>query len=300
MNTQPSIRPIASAGILTEGPRNPPPNSLLPMPSWVDYWATSDVTIGPWCKVVRKGYRCETWQLIEDWARLGPVAGERLFLPIPMRRLGELLDYAEIIVKDLDEAQMDDDEVWQESLHALHCLMDPEQAFRPRGFPDTVRLFLYPKPIRIALVACGKSKEAGPVPASRLYKGYGVRQGLAEGIFRCGRSHTYVLSAEHHLVPLERELVAYEKTLKGATKEAKERWATSVFTQLWARYSVEKAEVHLFAGKDYYEALLPLLPKGWRVVNVLEGLSQGKRNKELKRLRAEREHILTPSKEALP
>jgi hypothetical protein len=135
-------------------------------------------------------------------------------------------------------------------------------------------------PVRVALVACVKSKQPSPAPAKDLYTSTLFRgmRAFAEA----NADAWYILSAEHGLLDPDQVTAPYERTLNKMGKAARQEWAARVQRQL-AAVLPARAEVIILAGERYREGLVPLLEsRGYGVSIPLQGLPFGR---QLQRLR---------------
>lgn len=141
--------------------------------------------------------------------------------------------------------------------------------------------------LRVALVACGKSKLAYPAPARDLYTG---------SLFRAARAHVeregydawYILSARHYLVAPQTILAPYEAALTNAPDEYLHTWAhrvdgafrcTDPGYGVWTQQGGDLT-VDIFAGKVYVDPLLALPARWaemWTVNLPHEGMQIGER-----------------------
>ncbi|MCP3065311.1 hypothetical protein LXT21_41720 [Myxococcus sp. K38C18041901] len=140
-------------------------------------------------------------------------------------------------------------------------------------------------PLRIGLVGCGKAKLAHAAPACQLYTGSLFRGALQVASARCG-VNVMVLSAKHGLVPLDVCMEPYELSLLRLTRCQREAWGELVMNELEWRFEVPEAELLVFAGAPYVDALRSRLPVGWTLVEPLAGLQIGERLAWLARERA--------------
>lgn len=131
----------------------------------------------------------------------------------------------------------------------------------------------------IGLVSCVKSKRDEPAPPRDLYT-----SDYFQKMRRYAEAHHdewYVLSAEYGLLDPDGEPIEpYDKTLRDATAAEKRDWAERVNAQLEEAgiYDGEPVLV-IHAGRDYYEALLPLFEsRGLSVEIPTEGLGIGEKN----------------------
>jgi len=114
--------------------------------------------------------------------------------------------------------------------------------------------------IRIVLISCVKTKLPVPARARDLYKSTLFKHCLkyAEQI---EPDSVYVLSAEYGLVPLDRIIAPYEKTLNKIPIRERKEWAKKVLRQLESVCSLDETEFIFLAGIKYREFLLPWMPR---------------------------------------
>ena len=132
----------------------------------------------------------------------------------------------------------------------------------------------------IVLISCVKKKKDtpnGPIPALELYDSTLFKESLryAKDVLNVGHDRIYILSAEHHLLPLHQHILKYEKTLNNATAKEREAWADKVWQQLSTRFPANTKYI-ILAGKKYYDKLI----RKDRISNYelpLKGMPMGKR-----------------------
>ena len=109
----------------------------------------------------------------------------------------------------------------------------------------------------------------------------------------------FIISALHHLLPLDKEVEPYDVTLATVPKKAREKkpnlkilttpekkeWGKRVVEQLKSESDLEKDEFIILAGKEY---LKPIQKELKKIITPLEGVSQGKRIPTLNRLISEK------------
>lgn len=119
----------------------------------------------------------------------------------------------------------------------------------------------------VVLVTCAKNKKHDGFHKARdLYTGTYYSKCMEYADF-LGHP-TYILSAKHHLLPLDKEIEWYDKYLPGLTDDEQEEWAMTVATELRKRYDVENTAFIILAGSTYSKYLKQLLP---HVETPLEG-----------------------------
>lgn len=106
--------------------------------------------------------------------------------------------------------------------------------------------------MKVALISCGKAKREGSWPAKDLYTSSRFRKciKLAERDFDA----YFILSALHGLVRPETKIENYNVTMKDLSKEDALNWAWKVTGEI-NKQVPKSAELHLFAGKAYFNGL---------------------------------------------
>lgn len=129
---------------------------------------------------------------------------------------------------------------------------------------------------RVGLVGCVKSKLDEPAPARELYISPLFRGRRARVETTCDR--WYVLSALHGMVDPEQVLDPYDRTLVGAPRDERRRWANQVLEQFDALFEdASSLMVEVHAGAAYLDHGLVdgLFDRGAEVVNPVAGLTMG-------------------------
>lgn len=131
---------------------------------------------------------------------------------------------------------------------------------------------------RIVLISCVSSKLPSKAKAKNLYISPLFRYNLKYSKL-LNPDKTFILSAEHGLLDLKKEIEPYNKTLnKMPSKEVKE-WADNVIHQLKKISDLKKDEFIFLAGENYRKYLIPHI-KHYKI--PLKGLGIGKQLKFLK------------------
>ena len=133
--------------------------------------------------------------------------------------------------------------------------------------------------MRIGLVSCVKTKLDHAAPAEDLYTS-ALFRGARHAVERsCDR--WYILSALHGLVPPDRVLEPYEKTLSTASVAERRAWAERVLGELTEELgpSMREAifEIHAGAAYEGFGLSAGLRRSGATVELPLTGLRQGER-----------------------
>jgi len=135
---------------------------------------------------------------------------------------------------------------------------------------------------RVALVSCVKKKRDAAAPACDLYLSQ-----LFRGLRHYAETHAnvwYILSAEYGVLPPEKVIEPYERTLNKMPKRERLAWAEKVQEQLLDLLPAG-AEVILLAGQRYRADIEPFLrDRGYSVCVPLEGLQIGKQLQRLKQV----------------
>ncbi len=130
---------------------------------------------------------------------------------------------------------------------------------------------------KIILISCVKKKLNQKAKTKELYI-----SSLFKKSFKYAQllkpDNIFILSAKYGLLDLDKEIEPYEETLNNKSPNEIRNWAIKVIVQLKERLNLNKDEVIIFAGKNYYKFLLPYI-KNYRL--PLEGLSLGNRMKFL-------------------
>ena len=85
---------------------------------------------------------------------------------------------------------------------------------------------------KIVLLSCTKSKLDHRAPAQELYSASPMFKKTLEYGKSLQPDKMFILSAKHHLVPLNKELDPYDKTLKEMPADEKEKWGDETVKQM--------------------------------------------------------------------
>ena len=133
----------------------------------------------------------------------------------------------------------------------------------------------------IVLLSCTKSKLDHKAPAQELYSASPTFQKTLEYGKSLKPDSMYILSAKHFLVPLNKELTPYDKTLKEMPKEEKKAWGEEVIKQMKSKgINPEKNKFIFLTGTEYMKPLLDYIPQS-NIETPLEGKRMGERMKWL-------------------
>lgn len=134
---------------------------------------------------------------------------------------------------------------------------------------------------KIVLLSCTKSKLSKPAPAQELYSASPMFQKTLEYGKALKPNKIYILSAKHHLVPLQKELTPYDKTLKEMPKDEKEKWGEETIKQMRsAGINPEKNQFIFLTSSEYMKPFLKYIPED-NIEKPMEGKRFGERLKWL-------------------
>lgn len=89
---------------------------------------------------------------------------------------------------------------------------------------------------------------------------------------RLDSPNTYILSAKHHLLPLDKEIDPYNETLLDFSADEKKAWADIVVEQMKKAGINFNAKTYFFAGENYIEYLRDYFPNRVEMFSDLGGL----------------------------
>jgi hypothetical protein len=91
----------------------------------------------------------------------------------------------------------------------------------------------------------------------------------------------FILSAKHHLVPLNKELEPYDKTLKEMPADEKEKWGDETVKQMKSHgLNLNKDKFIFLTGSEYMKPLTKYIPDS-NIEKPMEGRRMGERLKWL-------------------
>jgi hypothetical protein len=147
----------------------------------------------------------------------------------------------------------------------------------------------------IVILSCTKSKLDKPSQAQDLYSASPMFKKTLEYGKSLKPDKMYILSAKHFLVPLNKVLAPYDKTLKEMPKDEKDAWGEKVISQMKSSgISLEKDKFVFLTGSEYMKPLLKYIPEG-NIEKPMEGRRMGERlqwlNSQIKKLHEVAKHI---------
>ena len=105
---------------------------------------------------------------------------------------------------------------------------------------------------RIVLLSCTKAKLDKPSPAQELYSPSPMFQKTKAYGESLKPDKTFILSAKHHLTPMDKQLEPYDMTLKDMKKDDKTKWGETVISQMKEKGIDPQKDTFIFlAGSDY-------------------------------------------------
>jgi len=140
----------------------------------------------------------------------------------------------------------------------------------------------------IVLLSCTKSKTPHPAPAQELYSASPMFEKTLEYGKSLKPDKMFILSAKHHLVPLNKILKPYDLTLKDFSKQEKEEWGEETSREMRQKgLNFEKDRFIFLAGNEYIKPLLKYIPQS-NIETPMAGKRFGERlkwlNKQLNRI----------------
>lgn len=114
----------------------------------------------------------------------------------------------------------------------------------------------------IVLISCGAKKAEKETKAEDLYISPLFKKSLVYAKTLTTTDNIYILSAKHHLLPLDKVIAPYDVSLqKDVTgKEDRAKWGTKVIEELKKVANVEEDKFIILAGKNYVAPIENSLP----------------------------------------
>ena len=111
-------------------------------------------------------------------------------------------------------------------------------------------------PKKIVLLACVATKLPKPAPAKLLYNSPLFKGSLAYAE-SLDPDDIVILSAKHYVVPLDKIIAPYDKTLLNMPSEEVREWAVQVLKILADKYDLENDHFIILAGDKYRKYIVP-------------------------------------------
>lgn len=155
------------------------------------------------------------------------------------------------------------------------------------------RLTQLDRPVRVALVGCGKAKATVSGPARTLYVGQLFKTSLRFALRTC--DVTFVLSALHGLIDPDTELDPYNFTMADLRDRERMVWGERAVQSLRAELPHLPLDITGLAGAAYLGPLHGTLKyRGLTMSEPLSGLGIGQRLAWLKQARSIPPSVLAP------
>jgi len=130
---------------------------------------------------------------------------------------------------------------------------------------------------RIVLISCVSKKLSHTSKARELYISplFKLNLKYAEQLVP---DEVFILSAQYGLLPLDKQVEPYEKTLNNMRSKEIKEWAITVLKQIENIYDLSETEFTFLAGEKYRKFLLPQMKhiqiplKGLRIGQQLQKL----------------------------
>lgn len=132
----------------------------------------------------------------------------------------------------------------------------------------------------VALIACSSKKLDEPAPARDLYQSALFRKSLSYVQEVLEPDCAFVLSAKHHLLPLDQVIEPYDVTLNEMSAAEIRDWSSRVLAELEKETDTEEDRFTFLAGQTYRRYLVPELVntevpmEGLRIGEQLQFLSE--------------------------
>ncbi len=128
------------------------------------------------------------------------------------------------------------------------------------------------QPQKIVLISCVSKKQSIPLPAKDLYISDLFIKSLRYAK-AMNPDKIFVLSALYGLVPIDKEIAPYNKTLNEMKSAENKAWAESAISELEACCDLHRDEFIFLAGNNYRKNLIPKLANH---LIPMKGLAIGK------------------------
>lgn len=112
------------------------------------------------------------------------------------------------------------------------------------------------KPKTIVLLSCVATKLPKPAPARELYASPLFKRSL-EYALTLDPDDILILSAKYYVIPLDKVIAPYDKTLLNMPKEEANEWGVKVLNILADKYNLEEDKFIILAGEKYRKFITP-------------------------------------------
>ena len=104
-------------------------------------------------------------------------------------------------------------------------------------------------------LSCTKQKKSSRCKAEEMYSESSLFSKSYAYAKTLNPDKIYILSAKHHLLPLDKEIDPYNETLNDASEEEREEWANEVLKQMKAAHIDFNTKTYFFCGENYIKYL---------------------------------------------
>lgn len=104
-------------------------------------------------------------------------------------------------------------------------------------------------------LSCTKEKRSSRCKAKEMYSASALFSKAYEYTQTLNPDKIYILSAKHHLLPLNKEINPYNQTLNDFSEEKRKEWAEEVLKQMKAANIDFNAKTYFFCGENYIKHL---------------------------------------------
>jgi hypothetical protein len=123
----------------------------------------------------------------------------------------------------------------------------------------------------IVLLSCVATKLPKPAPARELYNSPLFKRSLSYAL-TLDPDDIVILSAKYYVIPLDKIIAPYDKTLLNMPKDEANEWGVKVLSILADKYNLEEDKFIILAGEKYRKYITPQM-NHW--VAPLKGLRIG-------------------------
>jgi hypothetical protein len=123
----------------------------------------------------------------------------------------------------------------------------------------------------IVLLSCVATKLPKPAPARELYNSPLFKRSLSYAL-TLDPDDIVILSAKYYVIPLDKVIAPYDKTLLNMPKDEANEWGVKVLSILADKYNLEEDKFIILAGEKYRKYITPQM-NHW--IAPLKGLRIG-------------------------
>jgi hypothetical protein len=108
----------------------------------------------------------------------------------------------------------------------------------------------------IVLLSCVATKLPKPAPARELYNSPLFKRSLSYAL-TLDPDDIVILSAKYYVIPLDKIIAPYDKTLLNMPKDEANEWGVKVLSILADKYNLEEDKFIILAGEKYRKYITP-------------------------------------------